>query len=193
MDGKKEQFLETRKQCDSFFREALDDAVKRQKVQISDEVAFYLLSILLLGLRKDPHLNSGATIERYIAALSGEGPESFKNIGDVSLMVAGIWWESLARKLVGVDYYVKIGQLSYQREAESNRRLSWLFKELSDNFLKSVNILTEATQFISREEKHLTSVDILTLYKRWLETHNVFLEKKLRSLGINPVDIKRTK
>lgn len=191
MGGETEKFLEICKKCDAFFKEVLDTAIEKQRVEISDEAAFYLLSILLIGLREDPHFDATTTIKRYEAIFGGRGPESFRDIGDSALIITGIWWQSLAKKLVNIDFYVELGRMSYQREAERQKSLTQLFEELSENFDKSVNILMEATRCIS--EASMTNRDIMRIYEVWLETHNTFLEEKLRSYGISPVNIKSPK
>lgn len=191
MGDKDKELLEIFKKCDAFFKLALDTAIEKQRADLSQEVTFYLLSILLLGLREDPHFDAETTIKRYEIAFSGGKPESFKAIGDSALIITGIWWQSLARRLVDIDFYIKLGRLSYQREAERQKSLPELFEELSENFEKSVNILMEATRCIS--EANMTNRDLLKIYEAWLQTHNAFLEEKLRSYGINPVNIKAPK
>lgn len=190
-DDKARQFLEICKQCDGFFKEILDMAIEKKRTKISDEAAFYLLGMLRLGLREDPHFDAATTIKRYEAIFAGKGPESFRDIGDSALIITGIWWQSLSRKLVSIDFYIELGRMSYQREAERQKSLAQLFEELSENFDKSVNILMEATRCIS--EASMTNRDIMRIYEVWLETHNTFLEEKLRSYGINLVNIKAQK
>ena len=190
-DDDVKRLLEVCQKCDAFFKEALDEAIKNQRVQISEDVASYLLWILLMGIRKDPHFNPQTTIQRYVNAFTGQGPETFRDIGDSSLMMAGIWPDSLTRKLVNIDYYLKMGSLAYQREAETSQNLGDLFEELSENFTKSANILMEVTQFISANDPKPN--DILKIYERWLKTHNKFLERILIKLGINPVKVRTHK
>lgn len=180
-----ERLIEVCQKCDSFFKGALDEAIKNQHIEISEEAASYLLWILLLGLRVDPYFNPETIIKRYLNAFTGKSQESFRDIGDSSLMIAGVWSESLTRKMVSVGYYIEMGQLAYQREAETNKRLGDLFEELSEKFLRSVNILVETIHLMFGKE--LTHKDILKTYQMWQETHSDFLERELRKLGINPV------
>ncbi len=191
MDEETKELIEKCKKCDAFFKEILDNATEKQHIEISQEVARYLLDILLLGLKEDPHFDAETTIKRYETAFGSREPESFKTTGDSALIIAGIWWQSLARKLVDIDFYIQLGRLSYQREAEKQKNLAELFEELSENFDKSVNILMEATRCIS--EANMTNQDLLRIYEVWLETRNAFLGEKLRSHGINPINIKARK
>lgn len=184
------QLIGLSKQCDAFFKTELDKAIQKQGAELSDLASFYLLSILLLGLRVDPHFNPETIIQRYAAAFSGTGPKTFRDIGDTSLMMAGIWWESLNRRLVDVDYYIAIGRISYRKEAERNSIMSELFEELDVKFVTATDVLMEATECITAGKK---DVNILRMYELWLRTHNPVIEKRLRELGIDPIDIGTSK
>lgn len=191
MDDNAKQFIEICKKCDAFFKEVLDDAIQNQHVQISQEAAFYLMGVLLMGIRVDPNANSKSLAERYLIAHENEKIEEFKAVGDLSLIVAGVWWQSLLRKLIDVDYYISLGSQSYQKASEvTPKNLSDLFEELSENFRDMVNILIEATRCVS--EANLSNSNILRMYEVWLRTHNDFLAAKLKSLGIAVVPGKTT-
>lgn len=181
------QLLEIYKKGDLYFKELLDKAIKNQRLDISEEAAFYLLGILLMGMNKHP-VGEKTIAEQFIKAASNS---EAKLVGDTSLIIAGIWWQSLFRKLVDVDYYINIGSRSYQKASESSpENLNELFEELSQNFCNLVNVLAEATRCIS--ESNLSNANILRMYEVWLRTHNAFLEQKLRSLGIDVVPGKTT-
>lgn len=192
MEDKTREFLEACRTCDAFFKDIIDKAVRNQHVQISDEAIFYLIGVMSGTLKSETEQDNKALAERFNIALQDSSKtgraREFKTLGDSSLVIAGIWWQSLLRKIVGVDYYIEIGKRSYQKAGETSpNNLSDLFDELSENFNNLVNVLIEATRCIS--EAKMTDSAILHLYITWLETHNTFLEQKLRSFGINPIDI----
>ena len=192
MNDKERQFIEICKKCDLFFKESLDNAMASQRLYISQEAVFYLMGILVLGMKKDPHSETESLAEKYLFAQYTEETEKFRAIGDLSLIVAGIWWQSLLRKLVDVDYYINLGGHSYQKVSETGSgNLSDLFEELAQNFKNIVNILTETTRCIS--EANMNDRDILRMYEVWLRTNNKFIAEKLRSLGINPININTRK
>ncbi len=189
MDDNTKPLLEAHKQCDLFFKEVLSEAIDHQRVKISEEVAFYLLGILIGTLRyeeKDRKRHEDIMAKAYVRAVAGQCHDLFKVVGDSSLVIAGIWWQELARKFVDVDYYVNIGVSSYKKAGETGQRsLSDLFDELAGNFTGLVDILTEATACIY--QSNLSNSDILRMYEVWLRTHNIFLAKKLKDLGVNVV------
>ena len=195
MDDKAKQLIEIYKKCDGFFKEALDEAIRNQHVQISEEAAFYLMGVLVGHLEIEESPDGRAMAQRYHEALLASGNKKsveFKKLGDASLLVAGIWWQSLLRKLVDVDYYIDIGRRAYQLAGKNtSKSFSEIFEELSDNFVDIVDIIAEATRSIS--EAKMSDTDILRMYEVWLRTHNPFLETKLRELGINVVPGKTTR
>src|SRR3989344_2889535 len=107
--------IEQCKKCDLFFKEALDEAIANQHLDISQEAAFYIMGVLLFGVKKDPHTETKSMAEKYITAQHTEETERFRKIGDLCLLIAGIWWQSLLRKMVDVDYYIDIGRHCYAR------------------------------------------------------------------------------
>lgn len=192
MNDREQQFVEICKRCDLFFKESLDNAIASQHLYISQEATFYLMGILILGVKKDPHSETESLAEKYLLAQYTEETEKFRIVGDLSLIVAGIWWQSLLRKLVDVDYYIDLGSHSYQKVSEISSGDTFdLFEELAQNFRNIVNVLTEATRCIS--EANMSNGNILRMYEVWLRTHNKFIAEKLISFGINPVNIKTTK
>ena len=190
MDAK--QYREICEKLDLFFKEALDEAIHNQHVRLSPEAAFYLLRIITYGFSNGPNADPKSLGQRYLEAFSREDAQPFKAVGDTSLLIAGIWWQHLLRMSVDVDYYLELGSRSYQKASEtSSKNLSELFEELSRKFSAMADVLTETTQCIS--DAKMTDKDILRMYEVWLRTHNIFLERKLRSLGINPVPGKTTR
>ena len=70
-------------------------------------------------------------------------------IGDISLFVAGFFGESLARRQVDVDYYVRMGGFAYGSLSDAVRRsvrgrvYTAVFAELAAKFQDFVDVLTE--------------------------------------------------
>ena len=69
-----------------------------QRVHISQEAAFYLLGILIMGVKKNPSADTETLAEKCLTAYHTEEANAFRVIGDSSLILAGIWWQSLLRK-----------------------------------------------------------------------------------------------
>ena len=56
------------------------------------------MGILLFGLKNDPHREKGSLAEKFILSQHNEEAQQLRRIGDLSLLIAGIWWQSLLRK-----------------------------------------------------------------------------------------------
>jgi len=185
MSNQEIQIIEVYKKCDAFFSEILNRAVTNQGVQISEEANFYLLSVVLVGLKVGPNHYEQSLAEKFLIAQRGGRFEDLKLVGDLSLIIAGLWWQSLIKKLVDVDYYIDLGSCSYRQVGEIGQiQLSDLFEELSQNFTALVNVLIEVSLTISeaRDDRGLWR-----MYEVWQRTGNQFLEAKLREHGINVV------
>jgi|SRR3989344_1610065 len=187
--------IEIWEKADLYFKEALERAKDHQRVGLSDLATHYLM-VILLGVMRDydayRRVMSGGSetvAQLFGSALSGEfrgksRSEAFRSIGDSALIISGIWWQSLWRSLVDVDYYMYIGAASYQEAGQSGSSLSGVFDELANKFVELVKVLSEATEQIS------SNADIMRMYETWVLTHNRLLEKRLRALGINPISLR---
>jgi hypothetical protein len=112
-----------------------------------------------------------------------------QRLGDTALFIAGVFADSLNRKLVDVDYYVAMGGSAYATVSDSMRgyraekSLASLFNELREKFIDFVDVLNEVS-----ERSHLSSdQDVLRLYEIWMRTGSKRREAQLRKLGIEPV------
>jgi len=106
---------------DEFFHEVVTDALAAVDLEASEPASWYLVGLLgdftrarltdePLGMKlAQPSLDAGERVR------------TLKQVGDTSLYVAGFFAESLTRSLVGVDYYVGLGQSAYAQLAKSVR------------------------------------------------------------------------
>jgi hypothetical protein len=194
MDGKKGITLVAQPQ--DYFRELVTETLDRQHVSIQPETEFYLVNLLNQFITTDrlyPRDGQGAVKEEPLALMVKEALEQpavqaqsalFRQVGDVSLYVAGFFQDSLARKLVDVDYYIDMGGTAYQqvatRTAEDTLRA--LYGELSEKFGCFVEVLAE----ISDKTSTRTEKDILRLYELWIRTRSERAAKALQEAGIIP-------
>ena len=155
-----------------YFRELVESAIERQRVDARELTTFYLVNLLCgfvaraggnpsddqpLALRLGQALEAGGREQRAL----------LRQLGDVSLFTSGYFSDSLRRKVVDVDYYVSLGGYAYgslsRQEANS---FAAVFAELSQKFVAFVDILSEVS-----ERSGLTSnADLLRLYEKWLRT-----------------------
>jgi hypothetical protein len=129
----------------------------------------------------------------YAQAVEAKDVESrqhlLRRLGDVALIVGGVFLGSLSRKLVDVDYYIGMGGSAFSHlsdMAHSSRQIKALrgvYAELSSKFQLFVDVLAE----VSENSQMNSSLDTLRLYEIWAKTGSPRMAGKLRKLGIEPM------
>ncbi|VAV84657.1 hypothetical protein MNBD_DELTA01-1860 [hydrothermal vent metagenome] len=175
-----------------YFKELVTEAMDGQGVEASQMAGFYLTS-LLADFVESKSLSDEAFAIRLLKALSAERrarSTSLREVGDSSLFLTGFFPESLEKSLVGIDYYMDMGMISYAQLADSlgsyskDKTFPELYCELSEHFPEFAGVLRE----VSDRSRVSTATDILRLYESWLKTGSKHSGELLRELGINPVD-----
>jgi hypothetical protein len=177
------------------FKELIKAAIAHQRVKTSSEAEYYL-SNLLTGFIESEKLSTfpSASEDEPLAITFLKAFEKglveraalLRHLGDSSLFVSGFFSDSLTKKLVSIDYYIDMGSTAYGCLADNSRdETSPLFRELSDKFIKLVDVLAE----VSEVSRLTSSQDILRLYEKWLRTGSEHAVALLRELGIEPLQV----
>jgi hypothetical protein len=181
-----------------FFRDSVGSAMHRQGLDADDHTAYYIVNLLTLFARSDVlHDGSAGASFRPLAAIFAEAIEAdtpeqrnfaLQRLGDVSLFVAGFFGDSLSQKLVGLDYYVKMGGGAYGWLSENVRHtvrgqaFASVFAELAEKFQEFVDVLSDVRDAARGSD----DTDVLRLYETWLRTGSPRAARLLRGLGIEP-------
>jgi hypothetical protein len=174
---------------ESFFQEAVDQAIKDRKVEADPLTEHYLVQ-LLATYATQPIDDTPLALKMLGAqgAAPREKRERLREVGDTSLFVSGFWTESFARRMVDVDYYIGLGGSAYgelARTGDGWRRDPYgdVYETLAENFARFVEVLT----IISRRLMPPTGPrDIVKLYERWLSTRSSWAARRLAALGVFP-------
>lgn len=129
----------------------------------------------------------------YADALDAETPEqrnrALRSLGDLALFISGIFTDSLARKLVDVDYYVGMGASAYisihdslQQRTDQFAR-GELFGELARQFSTLVDVLAEISEMSGLK----SNSNVLKTYEIWLHTGSERARKQLARSNIFPL------
>lgn len=182
-----------------YFRDSVDQAMQRQGLHAQDHTAHYVVNLLTLFARSEAlyeETESGIGL-KPLALMLAEAAETsdphervfvLQRIGDVALFVAGFFSDSLACRVVDMDYYVHIGGGAYNSVSEQvrgtprGRAFGIVFTELAQKFQHFVDVLND----VRDEAKSIDDKDALRLYEIWLRTGSKRAEKLLRRLGIEP-------
>jgi hypothetical protein len=173
-----------------YFRELVESAVMRQRVEVGPLTSFYLVNLLCGFIRFEGHGSAALDDEplalRLAQALERGGAEQrarLRSLGDVSLFVSGFFSDSLTKKPVDIDYYVSMGEYAYGSLSRSEEAsLAAIFGELAAKFCSVADVLAD----VSERSALSSNADLLRLYERWLRTGSRRDSQLLVERGIVP-------
>jgi len=182
-----------------FFKDSVEDAANNQHLDARPDTVFYIVNLLTQYSRANrlfTQSESGPQIcslaELQMRALTDETDQtriaSFRELGDLALLLAGVFTDYLYRRGINVDYCSNIGGDAYEQLANyhaDDRRtdgLDCIFKELAQKFDRFVDVVAEA----SSHSLSTSDQTLLALYERWLERGHPRDEIRLRRLGVFP-------
>lgn len=184
-----------------YFRDSVDAALANQGVHVDPHAAHYVVNLLSLFSRSEDFYvdrteGSGVKPLALLLVDAAEAPtaeqrsHALQRIGDVALFVAGFFADSLAHRLVDLDYYIYMGGTAYGslsdeiRGTTRGRALAAVYEELAHKFQVVVEILNEVRDCARRE----SDIDLLRTYEVWLRTGSKRAAAMLRQHGIVPLE-----
>ncbi len=197
--GKCDENLITGMNVTEYFRDSVTTALVNQKVEAGEDTVYYIVNLLAYFTRADRLFRQtadGVLLQPlallYAEAVETSNPEArrqlLRHLGDVALLISGLFSSSLNRKVVDIDYYIAMGGAAYgvlrdiDRGSARGRAFCAIFDELSRKFQVFVDVLSEVG-----EGSHLkSSSDTMRLYEIWLRTGSPRAAARLRKLGIEP-------
>ncbi len=183
-----------------FFFEAVEDAMRLQRVDATDGATRYLVA--LLSDYVHPDRRAGEAMERPLTLLFDEAVNTpspadrfqrLRTIGDGVLYGCGFFADHFEARGVDAKYVRGLGTRAYGEAGAMLRRGPEkaegagpdLFAELADNFDTFVGVLTDvadATVATGMESPR----GLLKVYERWLKTGSDRLASALTSRGVVP-------
>jgi len=178
-----------------YFQSELAEVLKRRKLNTEREAVSYLADLLLSYQRAENFFakaKDGKHEKNVLALLYGEAQtgdpfvreRALKRLGDICLLITGVFPDSLKRKVVQVDYYFGMGGSAYHALAgmQFTDIARSLYGELSQKFVLFSDVLGE----FADKSGLLNDNDLLSIYERWLCTGSPRLREKLTAMGITP-------
>jgi hypothetical protein len=183
-----------------YFRESMDAAIDKQGVDVDPHATHYVVNLLTLFARsEDLYEDHGAAyglkplalmmVDAVEAPTAEQRNFALQRIGDVSLFIAGFFADSLAHRLVDLDYYIYMGGNAYgslsdeMRGTLRGKALASVYRELAHKFQTVVDILNE----VRDGARQSTDIDLLRTYEVWLRTGSKRAESLLRQNGVVPM------
>ncbi len=178
-----------------YFREQVVSALEHQKLDVSELAEHDLVELLARCirteaalLRPEPGFDELPLALIYVRALRAAAQERarlLRAMGDTALFVSGFFADSLADRAGDLRYYYTLGGGAYARlslETERDGGVSEVFAELASRFRALADVLSE----VSEASRLTSSVSVLRLYQRWLETRSRHAAQLLAEQGITP-------
>lgn len=186
-----------------FFGEKVESAFKRLKFNPFPLCREYLVGLLehyVFSSNLFPHDDETGKARRetlaelWLRAQNAPTPvrsELLKKLGDSSLYISGFFGDSLARKVVDIDYYVDMGGVAYAAlaSAAADEPSGRMYGEFSSRFAAFVDVLT----CISQDSCVQSNEDLLRLYDRYMATGSRIAEEQLAEKGLLNADLQKSK
>ena len=178
-----------------FFRGRIQAALCETDKAVEPHTEYYLVQVLVRFA--DMSQNQGHPgLQEPLAFKLKRGLElqgerawlALRELGEVSLLLSGVFSEFLNRRLVDVEYCMGMGTGAYQRLASMSARTSTrrqnliAFEELSERFAEIVEVLWA----FQEGTRNRTERDLLRLYETWLRTRNPQMQRELIRSGLLP-------
>ncbi len=124
----------------------IHEAERDAAAPLGEELESYLV-FLLIGHTRDTRLHRNAMAIDYLSAKAQCGQrhrEELRTVGDRCLLIAGLYPEQAARRMVGLDYFISMGSQAYQELAHALRAtVAGLYEHLAHAFARVVRVLLE--------------------------------------------------
>jgi hypothetical protein len=185
-----------------YFREQVNRATSTLKVDIDDQVEFYLVNLLcdfidISKVNKDLGVTDilGTPIAMMYKNAVEAPPEQslrlFRRLGDTSLYIAGFFQDFFNRKTFDIGYYISLGSTAYDSVSSILRSVAKREDARSETYLKMSEDFTTLVDVVAEVSADPTQpIDVLAVYDRWNRCKSDRLRRKLEQIGINPVEVK---
>lgn len=178
-----------------FFKGRIEDSVARHSLNSDEDTLWYLTQLLCNYSRTSAFLDDNGTrcaltplAEYYRQAIeSGSSYERrmlLQRMGDVAMVVAGLFSGALNRKAVGVDYYMSMGEAAYATLADESARsakdrsLQGIFEVLANDFSDYVVAISEVP--VKSDEPK----DLMMLVDDWQANKHPAVKRELQARGV---------
>jgi len=195
LDNPVGRLIEPTSSLQSFFKERIENAVERHSINGDEDTLWYLTQLLCNYSRSstffDNHGHRSALTplaEYYRQAIesgsSHERRQLLQRLGDVAIVVSGLFSGALNRKAVGVDYYISMGEAAYSTLADesphSSRESSQqgIFEALAKDFSDYVVAISEVP--VKPDEPQ----DLLALINDWHANAHPATVRQLQNQGV---------
>lgn len=198
-----DKLINTESSLKAYFHDALSGATKKKQLNATDETLWYLTNLLHSYSRSERFFDyqpDRSTLtplaEYYQRAVEAESPQEkrlhLQRLGDVAMFISGMFAAALDRKVVGVSYYMSMGETAYATLADTATNSSRaqaqasIFADLSNRFAAFAGVLSSiGPQTHAHTDSHDSACEsLLQKVDEWQRTGDPALADELRDSGI---------
>ncbi len=199
LDTPVEALIEPTTSLQCFFKERIENAVEKHSIDGDEDTLWYLTQLLCNYSRTSAFLDNNGTraaltplAEYYRQAIETSSVHErrllLQRLGDVAMVVSGLFSGALNRKAVGVDYYMSMGEAAYSALADEaphstrERSLQGVFETLATGFSDYVVAISEVPA------KPAEPQDLMSLVNEWHSNKHPAVARELRMNGVILLD-----
>jgi hypothetical protein len=193
------QTLTTAGSLEDYFRTAVAHAIEQYDIDGETDTRWYISRLLTDYARSSRFFDEDGTgcaltplaeyLRRSVEADSdAECRQHLQRLGDVSLFISGLFSGAIARRAVGVDYYLSMGTGAYSSLANAeprssrDRALRDIFRDLSINLEDYVTAISTIPNSCQDDNS------LFDLLDAWQRSRDPALERRLAARGVITLD-----
>ena len=197
-----DSLINTESSLKIYFHDALARESEKNQLEITEHTHWYLTNLLDTFSRSEKFFDyqpDRGTLtplaDYYQRAVEAESTHEkrlhLQRLGDVAMFISGMFSQALKKRVVGVPYYIAMGETAYSTLAETaadnsrEQTSAIIFSDLSRRFSSFVNVLSNISPQMKNAEPAKNSFDnLLQKVDEWERTGDPDLANDLRNSGI---------
>ena len=199
LNGSVDTLIEPTESLSVFFKDRIESAMQKHGMEAHEDTLWYLTQLLCNYSRTSAFLDSNGSnatltpLAEYYrqsieASTAHERRLLLQRLGDVAIVVSGLFAGALRRKAVGVNYYMSMGEAAYSTLADESpqssreRALQGIFESLANDFSHYVTALSDIP--LKADDPQ----DLMSLVNQWHAEKHPAVARELRTRGVILLD-----
>lgn len=164
------------------WHELLSDAQTRAQLKLSEMLEHYLVTLLMRFTRRGDALCQ-VVAPNYLSAMAQEGrqqPHELRDVGDVCLLLSGLFAGRARKRLVSPHYYIDLGRAAYAQASNSlDTEEHPLFATLAERFVSAMDVLM-AIRLLDEGNAETLLPDAISAHELWQRSGSASARDALR-------------
>lgn len=164
------------------------EAEQSVNINLEEDLESYLV-FLLMRFAQKPDIGSYVVALEFLKTAQTTGrisAEKLQKIGDICLLLSGLFPLRALKRCVRVSYFVNIGKTAYDLHSQHSKDLEPLFQNLASKFVALMDVL-QATRNLDKPELVLFSP--LQAYELWEDLGSLNAKKTLEKAATGAISL----